>query len=76
MNLVECNHIEFAIATVGPIMSKISMLMLNLSGTTVYDAAVRDCFYEATVEFLYVIRDNRSTRPNRLYLTGTKFICH
>ena len=44
-------------------MSKISMVMFDLSGTTVYDdTGVRDCLYKAAVEF------NLQTTPEEILL--------
>ena len=44
-------------------MSKISMVMFDLSGTTVYDdTGVRDCLYKAAVEF------NLQTTPDEILL--------
>lgn len=51
-------------------MAKISMIMFDLSGTTVYDdTAVRDCLYKAAQEF------NLNTTPEEiLYHMGTNKI--
>ena len=44
-------------------MSKISMVMFDLSGTTVYDdTGVRDCLYKAAVEF------NLETTPEEILM--------
>ena len=51
-------------------MGKVSMVMFDLSGTTVYDdTGVRDCLYKAAVEFKL-----KTTPEEILYNMGTNKI--